>query len=134
MGRKHTHTHIHTKLAQVVVHEGQCCRETPDSIFENYEYVTCTRYLRLLWTRWRYDQLYHSVLHLCAKFRDSRPFLWLNVKKKKHGKRSIIIVEKVWRDCKFSSFIGVYSGDVWRLATSPSILDRTGVRCDEGLG
>ena len=58
----------------------QCCRETPDSIFENYDYVTRACYLRLLWPRGRSDPLYHSVLHLCAEFGDSGPFLWLNIK------------------------------------------------------
>ena len=53
----------------------QCYRETPDTIFENYNNVTRACYLRLMWPRGRYDQLYNDVLHLCAEFRDSRPFL-----------------------------------------------------------
>ena len=57
----------------------QCCQETPDSIFENYDYVPRACYLTLAKPIRRYYTLFHSVLHLCAEFRESKPFLWLDI-------------------------------------------------------
>ena len=56
---------------------------------ENHTFVPRARYLRLLRRR-RYELLYHSVLRLCSEFRESRSFLWLNIKKSIHGKSSRI--------------------------------------------
>ena len=60
------------------------------NIMENHTFVPRARYLRLLRRRRRYQLLYHSVLRLCSEFRESRSFLWLNIKKSIHGKSSRI--------------------------------------------
>ena len=60
------------------------------NIMENHTFVPRARYLRLLRRRRRYELLYHSVLCLCSKFRESRSFLWLHIKKSIRGKRSRI--------------------------------------------
>ena len=52
------------------------------NIMENHTFVPRARYLRLLRRRRRYELLYHSVLRLCSEFRESRSFLWHNIKKK----------------------------------------------------
>ena len=57
---------------------------------ENLTFVPRARYLRLLRRRRRYELLYHSMLRLCSEFRESRSFLWLNIKKSIHGKSSRI--------------------------------------------
>ena len=57
---------------------------------ENHTFVPRARYLRLLRCRRRYELLYHSVLRPCSEFRDSRSFLWLNIKKSIHGESSRI--------------------------------------------
>ena len=51
------------------------------NIMENHTFVPRARYLRLLRRRRRYELLYHSVLRLCSEFRESRSFLWLDIKK-----------------------------------------------------
>ena len=56
------------------------------NIMENHTFVPHAQYLQLLRRRRRYEPQYHSVLRLCSKFRDSRSFLCLNIKKSIHGK------------------------------------------------
>ena len=60
------------------------------NIMENHTFFPRARYLRLLRRRRRYELLYHSVLLLCSEFRESKSFLWLNIKKSIHGKSSRI--------------------------------------------
>ena len=60
------------------------------NIMENHTFVPRARYLRLLRRRRRYELLFDSVLRLCSEFRESRSFLWLNIKKSIHGKSSRI--------------------------------------------
>ena len=57
---------------------------------ENHTFVPRARYLRLLRRRRTYELLYHFVLRLCSEFRESRSFLWHNIKKSIHGKSSRI--------------------------------------------
>ena len=66
------------------------------NIMKNHTFVPRPRYLRLLRRRRRYELLYHSVLRLCSEFRESRPLLWLSIKKSIHGKSSRI--KKMRRD------------------------------------
>ena len=57
---------------------------------KNHTFVPRARYRRLPRRRRRYEPLYHSVSRLCSEFRDSRSFLWLNIKKSIHGKSPCI--------------------------------------------
>ena len=59
------------------------------NVIESYAFVPRARYLRLLRRRGRQEPLYHSVLRLCSEFCDSRPFLWLDIKKSIHGNAKI---------------------------------------------
>ena len=103
------------RLSGCRYHRGdtQCCRKWPD---QNYgkPFVPRARYLRLLRRRRRYEPQYHYVLRMCSEVRDSRSFLWLNIKKSIHGKSPCI--KKMRRDQAGTPLSRVYTriSRLWR--------------------
>ena len=109
----------------VLATEAQCLT----NIIENHTFVPRARYLRLLRRRWRYKLLYPSVLRLCSDFRESRPSLWLDIKKSIFGKSPCM--KKMRRDQPGTRcLVNILEYPDFGLQ---EVWDTHVVRCDEGV-